>query len=75
MSIDEEARNIARRMEWKHNHLWMIIFGAFSKKFICFPLFAAPPGTRVEAFYPDAADERMTAIERVWNTTTGRRGP
>lgn len=67
----ELRREIARKLEEKHERLWMIIFGVCTWQFVCFPLFAVPDGTMVLALYPGAADERMTAIERICGMRRG----
>ena len=61
---DDEARELARRIEREHPR-WIVMFGAFTKQFICFPRFAAAPGTVVVASYPGALPARMKYAERV----------
>jgi hypothetical protein len=61
---DDEAREQARRIEREHPR-WIVIFGAFTKQFICFPRFPATPGTVVVASYPGALPARMKYAERV----------
>lgn len=60
---DDEARELARRIEREHPR-WIVMFGAFTRQFICFPRFAAAPGTLVVASYPGALPARMKYAER-----------
>ena len=71
-----EARTIAAWIESQHPQ-WMVIFGAYSREFVCFPRFSAPSGTIVVAKYPPAALDRMRGIEdqfRLPASTEGRNG-
>jgi hypothetical protein len=61
---DDEARELARRIEREHPR-WIVMFGAFTKQFICFPRFPAMPGTVVVASYPGALPARMRHAESV----------
>ena len=61
---DDEARELAQRIEREHPR-WIVMFGAFTKQFICFPRFPAAPGTVVVASYPGALLARMKYAERV----------
>ena len=61
---DDEARELARRIEREYPR-WIVVFGAFTKQFICFPRFPAEPGTVVVASYPGALPARMKYAERV----------
>jgi hypothetical protein len=61
---DDEARDLARRIESEHPR-WIVVFGAFTKQFICFPRFPAAPGTVLVASYPGALPARMKYAERV----------
>jgi hypothetical protein len=61
---DDEARQLARRIEREHPR-WIVMFGAFTKQFICFPRFPAAPGTIVVASYPGALPAQMKYAERV----------
>jgi hypothetical protein len=63
-SADDDARELARRIEREHPR-WIVMFGAFTKQFICFPRFPAEPGTVVVASYPGALPARMKYAERV----------
>jgi hypothetical protein len=60
---DEEALAIAGKIE-EANPGWIIVFGVFSRQFVCFPRFPVPKGTMVVARDPVKALERMRAIER-----------
>jgi hypothetical protein len=61
---DESAsRETARRIE-SDRPGWLVVWGAYSKQYIAFPLFHAPKGTIVVAVYPDALVARMEAAEQ-----------
>ncbi len=60
---DEVAREAAQRTE-RENPGWIVVFGSFTKQFVCFPRFPAPAGTIITALYPDAIPPRMRMIER-----------
>jgi len=59
---DEESCAIAERIE-RENPEWIVIFGVFTRQFICIPRFPAPPGIMVVAKYPDAVLPRMREVE------------
>lgn len=61
---DDAARELAQRIEREYPR-WIVVFGAFTKQFICFPRFEAAPGTVVVASYPGALPARMKYAERV----------
>ena len=61
---DDKAREVAEWIEREHPR-WIVVFGAFTKQFICFPRFPAAPGTVVVASYPGALPARMKYAERV----------
>jgi hypothetical protein len=60
---DDTARDAARQIEQNNPH-WIVVFGIFTRQFVCFPRFRAIPGTVVTALYPPAAITRMAEIER-----------
>ena len=60
---DDASREVAARTE-RENPGWIVVFGVFTKEFVCFPRFAAPTGTIVTALYPEAIPPRMRIIER-----------
>ena len=62
-AADDTARDAARQIE-RDNPRWIVVFGIFTKQFVCFPRFRAMPGTVVTALYPPAAMTRMAEIER-----------
>ena len=41
---------------------WIVIFGTYTREFICLPRLAVPPGFRVVAIYPEAAADRMSKV-------------
>jgi len=60
---DDVSREVAERTE-RENPGWIVLFGTFTKEFVCFPRFPAPVGTIITALYPDAIPPRMRMIER-----------
>lgn len=60
---DDAARDAARQIE-QDNPRWIVIFGIYTRQFVCFPRFRALPGTVVTALYPPAAVTKMAEIER-----------
>ncbi len=60
---DDAARKAAERTE-RENPGWIVMFGVFTKQFVCFPTFPAPAGTIITALYPGAIPPRMRLIER-----------
>lgn len=61
VSDESASREIARRLE-VDNPLWIVVFGVYSKEFVCFPRFTVPGGAIVAAQYPDL-QPRMRRIE------------
>jgi hypothetical protein len=61
---NDACREIAKELEQQHPR-WIVIFGTFTKEFLCLPRFAAPPGLKVVAIYPKAAADRMSSVERL----------
>ena len=67
---DYEHAETARQLE-RDNPDWMVVFGVYSRQFVAFPLFPAPPRTVVVALYPGALPARMREVER-WLHIRGR---
>jgi hypothetical protein len=67
---DDACRGIAEELEQQHPR-WIVIYGTFTKEFICFPRFAVPPGLKVIAIYPEAAADRMSKTERLYRVREG----
>jgi hypothetical protein len=65
-----DAHEMARKLEQDHPR-WIVIFGAFTQEFICFPRFAVPTGFKVVAGYPEAAADRMLRMERLYRVREG----
>ena len=59
---DHESREIAQRIE-QDNPRWIVVFGVYTRQFVGFPRFPAPPGTVVAALYPAAMPGRMRELE------------
>ncbi len=63
MSAGEHAaREEARRLE-AANPLWVVIFGSYSREFVCFPRFGPDGGSIVAARNPGALPPRMRTAE------------
>jgi hypothetical protein len=67
-SPDDASREAAERTE-RENPGWIVLFGVFTREFVCFPKFPAPAGTIIRALYPDAVPPRMRMIERALGVT------
>jgi hypothetical protein len=60
--IDEEAaQDVARQLEAKHP--WIVLYGTYTRQFVCFPKFEAPSGTMLVATYPGVLPDRMRRAE------------
>lgn len=66
----EACREIAEELEQLHPR-WIVIFGTFTREFICLPRFAVSPGFSVVAIYPQAAADRMSKVERLFRVREG----
>ncbi len=60
---DDASREVAERTE-RENPAWIVVFGIYTRQFVCFPRFPAPRGTMIAALYPAALPGRMREIER-----------
>lgn len=58
----ESARDEARRLE-AENPLWIVVYGVYSKEFVCLPRFTMPGGAIVAGRYPGALLPRMRRVE------------
>lgn len=67
---DDAAREIAERLQREHPS-WIVIFGAYTRQFICLPRFSVLPGLMVVALYPEAAADRMSEVERLHKIREG----
>ena len=63
-ALDNDASREAAQRTERENPGWIVVFGTFTKEFVCFPMFPAPAGTIITAHYPDAIAPRMRSIER-----------
>jgi len=57
-----EMRQIAAELE-AENPLWIVLYGAYSRQFVAFPRFPAPPRTFLTALYPSSLPGRMRGVE------------
>ena len=58
----ERARDEARRLE-AENPLWLVVYGAYSKEFVCFPRFRVPGRVIIAARNPGELPPRMRRVE------------
>lgn len=63
----EKAREIQQQLPG-----WLVLFGTYTKEYVAFPLFDAPPGTILAAAYPPALINRMRQTERLLRSRTRR---
>ena len=71
MKADEHAARVeARRLE-AENPLWIVIFGAYSREFVCFPRLGLDGGSIVAAEDPGTLPPRMRTVEHSVLTTPG----
>jgi len=56
-------REIARQIQDKSPG-WMVLWGVYTRQFIAFPLFDAPPGTIHTALYPEALTGRLSTTKQ-----------
>lgn len=67
---DEQNRAIAEDIEL-HRPGWLVIWGAYSRRFTAYPLFPVRRRVIVVAYYPDALVERMDTAERLLRIQAG----
>jgi hypothetical protein len=70
---EDAAREEARRLE-AENPLWIVVFGVYSREFVCFPRFGLDGGSIVAARNPDALPPRMRKVESSALSTGQPRG-
>jgi hypothetical protein len=58
----ERARDEARRLE-AENPLWVVVYGTYSKEFVCFPRFRVPGRVIIAARNPGELPPRMRCVE------------
>lgn len=71
---NDEGRETAERIEREHPN-WIVVFGVYTRQFVCFPRFHAPPGTVLVALYPVALHTRMQEAERLLQLPRNLRTP
>ena len=69
-SEDDAGRGIAKELEQQHP-FWIVIFGMFTREFVCLPRFATSPGLKVVAIHPKAAADQMSKVERLYRVREG----
>jgi hypothetical protein len=68
---DNARRAFAEQINQARPH-WLVLWGAYSRRFWAFPLFEMRPRMVVHASYPDALLARMDAAERRYRTQPGQ---
>lgn len=61
---DQKARAIAEAIE-RENPGWIVVFGVYSRQFVCFPRFHVPHGTVLISWSPWDVPRRMREIENL----------
>jgi hypothetical protein len=74
-AFDDAAACKTEERTGRKNPGWIVMFGSFTKQFICFPKFPAPVETIITVLYPDAIPSRMRMIERMPQTRNLRERP
>jgi hypothetical protein len=69
---DEAHRETARWLE-HDNPGWIVVFGVYTRQFVAFPRFPAPPRTIVATAYPAALPGRMRKVESRLNAARPQR--
>jgi hypothetical protein len=59
---DDESRDIAARIGRDFPD-WLVLWGTYTRQFVAFPLFRAPPGAFVTAHRPGALTARIRDTE------------
>jgi hypothetical protein len=63
-SSDEDAcRRAAAQLQHDHEH-WLVMWGCYTRSYVAFPLFPAPPGTILTARTPADLAAKMRRQER-----------
>jgi hypothetical protein len=67
----DAARARAQESE-RDNPLWIVIFGVYTREFVCLPRFGVPPRTMVIARSLETAAPRMRLVENIYLNPQGR---
>ena len=62
-SDEDGCRRAAAQLQHEHER-WLVMWGCYTRAFIAFPLFAAPPGTILTAAAPAEMAAKMSSQER-----------
>lgn len=60
---EDTCRRAAARLQHDHE-CWLVLWGCYTRSFVAFPLFPAPPGTVLTARTPADLAARMRRQER-----------
>lgn len=60
---DQECREAAARID-RDFPAWMVLWGVYTRQFVAFPLFDAPPGSLLTSNDSDALTARMSVTQR-----------
>jgi hypothetical protein len=69
---EQECRETATRID-RDFPGWMVLWGVYTRQFVAFPLFDAPPGSLVTSYNPETLTDRMSAISRKISDERGYR--
>lgn len=73
-SADERTRKeIAERIQQDNPH-WLVIWGVYSREYVAFPLFGAPPRTVLHTQHPGELVSRMRQTEQFLAAQPRRKG-
>jgi hypothetical protein len=69
--VDDVASLAVARQLDAANPLWVVVFGTYTRQFICFPLFDTPRRIILADSDPAALSARMRHIENATDDATG----
>ncbi len=70
----EAGRQTAREIQRDHPR-WMVVYGAYTREYVAFPLFPAPAGTILASHYPPALIEHIRATDHYATSHPAPPGP
>ncbi len=65
--------DMAERLQ-RDNPRWVVMWGAYSREYVAFPLFNAPPGTVLRGQHPGELAGRMRQTEQFIAAQPRRKG-
>ncbi len=70
----EAGRQTAQQIQRDHPR-WMVVYGAYTREYVAFPLFPAPAGTILASHYPPALIEHIRATDHYATSHPAPPGP